>query len=408
MDDGLEEVINIDSDIPKSVDFGTGIELLMNDKKKSNNDSTLQNNESELLNEITDIDNIGMSSSNLDTDDALKPINVELSTSSSNDFGYKELNLGKDTSNLQDTFGSNGNYNADKTWDGYGKLDDVNVSFQEPIAEKKTKEELLKEKFEYLRKLEALEKKGVELTKKYSMDSDLNEMKGEYENIIAEKERKNSLQFQGKVLTTLITGLEFLNNRFDPFDVKLDGWSEQVNENLDDYDEIFSELHEKYKSKAKMAPEIKLLFNLVTSGVMIHMTNTMFKSSMPGMDDIMRQNPDLMNQFTQAAVNSMGRENPGLGNFMNEFGTNNSQQSPMNNRREQTNTPQQRPEMKGPETENIDDVLKSLNKKINVNDDTNSTISVEDISEISKLSSAATSSSRRRKKSEKNTISLAL
>jgi hypothetical protein len=408
MDDGLEEVINIDSDVPKSVDFGTGIELLMNDKKKSNNDSTPQNNENELLNEITDIDNIGMSSSNLDTDDALKPINIGLSASPSNDFGYKELNLGKDTSNLQDTFGSNGDYNTDKTWDGYGKLDDVNVSFQEPIAEKKSKEELLKEKFEYLRKLEALEKKGVELTKKYSMDSDLNEMKGEYENIIAEKERKNSLQFQGKVLTTLITGLEFLNNRFDPFDVKLDGWSEQVNENLDDYDEIFSELHEKYKSKAKMAPEIKLLFNLVTSGVMIHMTNTMFKSSMPGMDDIMRQNPDLMNQFTQAAVNSMGRENPGLGNFMNEFGTNNSQQPPMNNIREKSNIPQQRPEMKGPETENIDDVLKSLNKKINVNDDTNSTISVEDVSELSKLSSASNSSSRRRKKSEKNTISLAL
>ena len=38
------------------------------------------------------------------------------------------------------------------------------------------------------------------------------------------------------------------------------------------------------------------------SAVMLHMTNTMFKSAMPGMDDIMRQNPDLMNQFTQAAT----------------------------------------------------------------------------------------------------------
>ena len=26
--------------------------------------------------------------------------------------------------------------------------------------------------------------------------------------------------------------LEFLNNRFDPFDLKLDGWSEQINENI--------------------------------------------------------------------------------------------------------------------------------------------------------------------------------
>ena len=49
---------------------------------------------------------------------------------------------------------------------------------------------------------------------------------------------------------------------------------------------------------------------------MLHMTNTMFKSSLPGMDDIMRQNPELMQQFTSAAVNSMREDNPGFGNFM--------------------------------------------------------------------------------------------
>jgi len=48
----------------------------------------------------------------------------------------------------------------------------------------------------------------------------------------------------------------------------------------------------------------------------LHMTNTMFKSSMPGMDDILRQNPDLMRQFQNAAVNSMGQSNPGFGGFM--------------------------------------------------------------------------------------------
>ena len=50
------------------------------------------------------------------------------------------------------------------------------------------------------------------------------------------------------------------------------------------------------------------------------MTNTMFKSAMPGMDDIMRQNPELSQQFTQAAASSMGDSNPGLGGFMNMMG----------------------------------------------------------------------------------------
>ena len=174
-----------------------------------------------------------------------------------------------------------------------------------------------------------LERKGIELSKKYTMESSLLEMQGEYETIKNEKEKQNSMKFQGRMLMAAITGLEFLNNRFDPFDLKLDGWSEQVNENLDDYDDIFGELHEKYQSKAKIAPELKLLFQLTGSAVMLHMTNTMFKSSMPGMDDIMRQNPELMEQFTKAAVNQMGQENPGFGNFMG--GVMNQSQGNMHN-----------------------------------------------------------------------------
>ena len=36
---------------------------------------------------------------------------------------------------------------------------------------------------------------------------------------------------------------------------------------------------------------------LVGSGFMFHLTNTMFKSSLPGMGDMMKQNPELMKQF---------------------------------------------------------------------------------------------------------------
>jgi hypothetical protein len=207
-----------------------------------------------------------------------------------------------------------------KTWDGFGKFNNVPLNPDAPVdAPQMTKEELLREKFKYLRKLEDLEQKGITLTKKYSMESPLAEMKGEYETHLEERERRNSVKFQGKMLMSVITGIEYLNNKFDPFDLKLDGWSEQVNENVDDYDEIFSELHDKYKSKAKMAPELKLLFQLGGSAIMLHMTNTMFKSAMPGMDDIMRQNPELMQQFTSAAVNSMSQSRPGFGNFMGDL-----------------------------------------------------------------------------------------
>ena len=131
----------------------------------------------------------------------------------------------------------------EKSWDGYGKFNNIpmnpdkNVSTQPQMS----KEELLREKFKILRKLEALEKKGVDMSKKYTMDSPLAEMQGEYETIMDEKAKQNSVKFQGNMLMAVINGIEFLNNRFDPFDIKLDGWGEQLGENMTDYDEIFGE-----------------------------------------------------------------------------------------------------------------------------------------------------------------------
>jgi hypothetical protein len=373
------EEINLDSiDLNPSVDFGGGIELLMNDKKAKNSNSA---NSISLEDELKELDSF----------DIEKPTEFKFK---------KEIPIARETTNL-DT--SNPSI--------FKHLDDINVEKEAPKIEKMTKEELLREKFIYLKKLEALETKGVNLSKRYSMESSLDEMKGEYEFIIAEKEKKNSVQFQAKVLTTLITGLEFLNSKFDPFDIKLDGWSEQIHENIEDYDEIFAELHEKYKSKAKMAPEIKFLFQLAASGMMIHMTNTMFKSSIPGMDDIMRQNPDLMSQFTKAAVSSMENTTPGLGNFMNDFRRepqNQRQQNQQNQNQYQSQNqpqnqfqrkPEQRQEMKGPD---INTILTGL-KKINVDND--STISAE---EIDLMNTNTTGIGRRKRRSDKNTISLAI
>ena len=255
------------------------------------------------------------------------------------------------------------------------------------------------------------------------MDSDLNEMKGEFEMIKAEKEKKSSCKFQGKMLMAFVSGLEFLNSKFDPFDLKLDGWAESVHENIDDYDEVFGELHEKYGGKTKMSPELKLLFMLGGSGFMLHMTNTMFKSSIPGMDDIMKQNPELMQQFTQAAVNTMGQSNPGFGNFMSGVMGNN--QMPVPPRmpppsrpdfnyargepeiREVPKQKSRRPEMKGPSGD-VNSLLAGLKtKNINIKNDKSSTVSASELKEM-KMDMDNMPKKSRRKKSERNTISLQL
>ena len=333
----------------KSVNFGGGLELLMNDKLKTGNknsgggDNIDLDDLNELEDELNDLsDAVGGGGGSGGVKKISKNFKSDFFGSSSASANAGSGGGGIKLSNYNDDDASDGGYsearynnisgsnvgastantdNDNKTWDGFGKFSNIplNPDANVDATPQMSKEELLREKFKMLQKLEELETKGVRLSKKYSMESSLLEMKGEYETHVEEREKKNSIKFQQKLLMTAITGIEFLNNKFDPFDLKLDGWSEQINENVDDYDEIFGELHEKYKSKAKMAPELKLLFQLGGSAIMLHMTNTMFKSAMPGMDDIMRQNPELMKQFTQAAVNTMSQSSPNFGNFMGDM-----------------------------------------------------------------------------------------
>ena len=162
------------------------------------------------------------------------------------------------------------------------------------------------EKKEILYQMNRLEAKGTDLPRKFTMQSDLEEMRAEYHRILREKEIDASIRFQRKMLMAMVTGMEFLNTRFDPFAVKLDGWSEQVHENVNDYDDIFEELHEKYKSSGKkMAPELRLLMSLSGSAFMFHLTNSMFKASPPGVEQVLRSDPDLMKQFQSAAMQQM-------------------------------------------------------------------------------------------------------
>ena len=449
--------LDLNNGFGHSSNFGGGLELLMNDKMRESSRPTsdidlddLNNLENELNNLVDDIPSSFAPRSDLfDTRQSVSfgdDIPIRLS-------GYDNpiSDLGKATSNTE---------NDNKTWDGYGKFNNIPLNPDKafPNEPKISKDEMLREKFKYLRKLESLEKKGVELSKKYSMDSSLQEMIGEYETIMEEKSKLNSVKFQGNMLMAMINGIEFLNNKFDPFDIKIDGWSEQVQENITDYDDIFSELHEKYKSKASMAPELKLLFQLGGSAMMVHMTNTMFKSAMPGMDDILRQNPDLMRSFQNAAVNSMAQTNPGFSGFMSNIanpannnygdrgmgpppplatqgpnaiptpntrpGNNNYARPDLNlsrsnfvdgiNLRENNNSNmrnQSRPEMKGPS--DITDILSGLKTKtINIQQSTtptntndNSTISINDLKELQNEGNMPKRSGRK-KKSASNIVSL--
>jgi hypothetical protein len=177
---------------------------------------------------------------------------------------------------------------------------------RDPEAEKK-------EKSDYLNKLQRLEAKGFPVARKFTMDNSLDEVKTEYFRLVDARQLETSIKFQRQMLMGAITGMEWLNGRFDPFDIKLDGWSENVHENVEDFDEIFEELYDKYKDRGKMSPEMRLIMAVGGSGFMCHVSNSFFRSKMPSMDDVLKNNPMLARQMAQAAAAQAG---PGFGNFM--------------------------------------------------------------------------------------------
>lgn len=138
-----------------------------------------------------------------------------------------------------------------------------------------TEEETIIAKQDLLAQFDRLESKGYHLPRQYTMSTPLEDMKAEMERIKKVRALDSSVQFQRNILITCVTGLEYLNEQFDPLDVRLSGWSANVNDSMMDYDEVFEELHEMYGGKTKMDPKVKLMFMLGGSAVMQHMNNKM-------------------------------------------------------------------------------------------------------------------------------------
>jgi hypothetical protein len=247
---------------------------------------------------------------------------------------------------------------------------------EEEVEEEMSYEDIMREKQELLFKLDHLGKIGYKPTKQYNMTSDIEEMRQEFNRLKHQRDTEKSVKFQRKMLMAFCTGVEFLNDKFDPLDVKLGGWSESMMENIDDYDEVFEELHEKYQSKVQVAPEIRLLSMVGGSAFMFHLTNTLFKSNMPNMNDILKQNPDIMNSIKTAAMNNMSNSMPqndpvmnmmndnkqstGMGGMMDSvMGMNNQRQPPPQQRQPPTQRqPQSMPKMQGPQ--NVNSILDQL------------------------------------------------
>jgi hypothetical protein len=398
--------------------LGSGLELLMNDKMKSSSASTkidlgeLDNLESE-LNEL--------SSMNMPT--------VDKKSFSAGMFGYDQKPQENDSKLGGSTVESIGNT---KTWDGFSKLNEVPVGegTRAPSANLNEREKRRKKRA-MIKSLEQWHEKGlVKNISRFTMDSNYDEVEDEYESALDDKRKRDSVKIQQNWMITMVNTIEYGNAMFDPFGISLDGWGESISEDIDSYGEIFEQLHDKYKG-GKMSPELSLLLRIGFSASVVHFSNKALSTATPGFNDVIKQSPELMRMFTNATVDSMKQTAPGMA-FASELLNNNKPTSmnfpppaPVETRNmapppasarpgmQFTQRPdimagrgETRPEMTGPRSMDIDNILSGLKTKtVNMTNDDDSIMSLSSLTDLQNTTMPK-KSSRRRNKSDKNVISL--
>jgi hypothetical protein len=174
-----------------------------------------------------------------------------------------------------------------------------------PFSEKKTdkdmententenlsKEDLMLKKLEMLRKLGELAESGVNISQNYSMNSDYNMMKYEFELHKRVQSKQGWVSYLSYILMATSYGLEHLNEKYNPFDIRLKGWSQQIQAETPKYYPVFSDLYEKYGSVGgSKSPEFMLVMMLFGSAFMFSITHSQIASK-PGLEDIKNSDP---------------------------------------------------------------------------------------------------------------------
>lgn len=363
-------------------DDNSAVNINNNDSASSLNKTSYQENNNFNLNQ----ENNNFHQSNSNFQQSNNNFNQTNNIQNDNNYQNDNNNFQHENSNLKY---ENYNSNVNNT-----NTDDINIDANRfnidpdtiPFHKLDPKAQKFK-KMEKLAKLIELKNRGFNLTKNYSMESNYEEMCFEVNHWTNYQTKKDGIELSKSFLMNAITGIEFLNDRYDPFGFKLNGWSEQVKVNSDNYNDVFAELYDKYKSTGKkVEPEIKLILMLTASAVTFHASKSI-QDSMPGADFI---SSNILNGINSKINNSLNtNEDTSFSSKQSQlYETIKKQQQEIRNNMNkqeavQTNSNNSQDMSKN----NISNILNNLKSKNNYNDES---------SEVS-ISSSVTLGSEKKK-----------
>ncbi len=404
---------------PESSDTDYYLNLLANQDKLNDDSDNKSNVSSSSLSEIIESEEESDESES-ESEESDKEKSSEKSSNSSSKANFNKISLSpkKSTSPKQSPRLKRSSPRNDNI-----KFDPPKQVASFEVKKELSPQELRMKKIELLRKLSELKAKGYELSKSYNFDSSIEEMEYEFELLKSFANKRNGVKLYKNILLNTVSAVEFLNDKYDPFDFQLTGWSEHMSVEVDSYDEVIEEIYEKYKGTGKkMPPEIKLLMLILASASAFHFSKSTFKN-LPGVDKILQNNPDLISKMmnpqkessqfmTEQEINierqrknilekekqmRKGQQPPAVNNVTS---FQNNQFAPVNNNQQINTPPVQGGGLKAPM--NVQDILNRLHNS----DNNNSSDTQEESSSNNDrlVASSSLNSSEKRKGRKKKTI----
>lgn len=242
----------------------------------------------------------------LERENVLKSVNVRYD-SSGNNVGVRQKDFSIEDLNEEDLEENNGNIGLDYFTNENKRIQESDTSSEsnpegsetsdvmmgQRFAEEEQQsrapegmsyEEIQHKKAFFLSKLKRLQNKGHETSRRLGPEHSLEEIQNEVMRIDKEIEIDNGINYCKKGLMFFVTTIEMLNTKFDPVGAKLDGWSNLVMSEQDNYEDVFEELYEKYSTKIQMGPEIKLISMIAGSAFMFNLQKSLVDKAMNSND----------------------------------------------------------------------------------------------------------------------------
>ena len=199
-----------------------------------------------------------------------------------------------------------------RTWDGVENLNAE--AYLKPVnaAPKMSEDAIMKKKYELLRKFERLNKLGVPIRKRFTMDSPLDEMEMELEFVRKEKAMDATIKQFSEWFITGMSAMEWGSKNvgmLKMFGLQLDGLSQSAQMNVGDLEEDFEELYDLYGDKMRMHPLVRIPMRTCFMVYMVHLTNQMaMKAPVPNIQEILKQNPDIARQMAAQAMQNQTQQ----------------------------------------------------------------------------------------------------